>query len=42
MIEITDVNDGRAVRNKSNILVLYDLMIRFCCESRRWAWVRIA
>jgi len=27
MIEITDVNDGRAVRNKSNILVLYDLMI---------------
>jgi predicted SnoaL-like aldol condensation-catalyzing enzyme len=27
MIEIIDVNDGRAVRNKSNILVLYDLMI---------------
>jgi predicted SnoaL-like aldol condensation-catalyzing enzyme len=27
MIEIIDVNDGRAVRNKNNILVLYDLMI---------------
>ena len=27
MIEIIDVNDGRAVRNKNNILALYDLMI---------------
>ena len=27
MIEIIDVNDGRAVRNKNNVLVLYDLMI---------------
>src|SRR6204780_2391122 len=27
MFENIDVNDGRAVRNKSNILVLYDLMI---------------
>jgi len=27
MIEIVDVNHGRAVRNKNNILVLYDLMI---------------
>ena len=27
MIEIIDVNDSRAVRNKNNILALYDLMI---------------
>ena len=27
MIEIIDVNDSRAVRNKDNILALYDLMI---------------
>ena len=27
MIEIIDVNDGRAVSNKNNILALYDLMI---------------
>ena len=27
MIEIFDVNDGSAVRNKSNVLALYDLMI---------------
>jgi predicted SnoaL-like aldol condensation-catalyzing enzyme len=27
MIEIIDVNDGRAVRNKDNVLALYDLMI---------------
>ncbi len=27
MIEIIDVNDSRAVRNKSNVLALYDLMI---------------
>src|ERR1700722_3501158 len=27
MIEIIDANDGRAVRNKNNVLALYDLMI---------------
>jgi predicted SnoaL-like aldol condensation-catalyzing enzyme len=27
MIEIVDVNDARAVRNKDNVLALYDLMI---------------
>ena len=27
MIEIIDVNDSRAVRNKNNVLALYDLMI---------------
>jgi predicted SnoaL-like aldol condensation-catalyzing enzyme len=27
MIEIIDVNDRRAVRNKNNIVALYDLMI---------------
>jgi hypothetical protein len=27
MIEIIDTNDGRAVRNKNNVLALYDLMI---------------
>jgi predicted SnoaL-like aldol condensation-catalyzing enzyme len=27
MIEILDANDGRAVRNKNNVLELYDLMI---------------
>ena len=27
MIEITDANDSRAVRNKNNVLALYDLMI---------------
>ena len=27
MIEIIDVNDSRAVRNKDNVLALYDLMI---------------
>ena len=27
MIEILDVNDSRAVRNKDNVLALYDLMI---------------
>jgi len=27
MIEILDVNDSRAVRNKNNVLALYDLMI---------------
>jgi hypothetical protein len=27
MIELVDVNDGRAVRNKDNILGFYDLMI---------------
>src|SRR6202030_4387097 len=27
MIEIIDVNDGRAVRNKNHVLALYDLMI---------------
>jgi predicted SnoaL-like aldol condensation-catalyzing enzyme len=27
MIEIMDVNDSRAVRNKNNVLALYDLMI---------------
>jgi predicted SnoaL-like aldol condensation-catalyzing enzyme len=27
MIEVTDVNDDRAVRNKNNVLALYDLMI---------------
>ena len=28
MIEILDVNDSRAVRNKNNVLALYDLMIK--------------
>jgi predicted SnoaL-like aldol condensation-catalyzing enzyme len=27
MMEIIDVNDSRAVRNKNNILALYDLMV---------------
>ena len=27
MIEIIDANDSRAVRNKDNVLALYDLMI---------------
>jgi predicted SnoaL-like aldol condensation-catalyzing enzyme len=27
MIEIIDINDSRAVRNKNNVLALYDLMI---------------
>jgi predicted SnoaL-like aldol condensation-catalyzing enzyme len=27
MIEIIDVNDSRAVRNKNNVLALYDLMV---------------
>ena len=27
MIELVDVADGRAVRNKTNVLALYDLMI---------------
>jgi len=27
MIEIIDTNDSRAVRNKNNVLALYDLMI---------------
>ena len=27
MIEIVDINDGRAVRNKNNVLELYELMI---------------
>ena len=27
MIEIIDANDSRAVRNKNNVLALYDLMI---------------
>ncbi len=27
MIEIVDANDSRAVRNKNNVLALYDLMI---------------
>ena len=27
MIEIIDVKDGRAVRNKDNVLALYDLMV---------------
>jgi predicted SnoaL-like aldol condensation-catalyzing enzyme len=27
MIELVDINDARAVRNKDNILALYDLMI---------------
>ena len=27
MIELVDPNDARAVRNKDNILALYDLMI---------------
>src|SRR6202140_3593480 len=27
MIEIIDANDSRAVRNKNNVLTLYDLMI---------------
>jgi predicted SnoaL-like aldol condensation-catalyzing enzyme len=27
MIEIVDINDSRAVRNKNNVLELYDLMI---------------
>jgi predicted SnoaL-like aldol condensation-catalyzing enzyme len=27
MIEILDINDNRAVRNKNNVLALYDLMI---------------
>ena len=27
MIEIVDTNDSRAVRNKNNVLALYDLMI---------------
>ena len=27
MIEVIDTNDGRAVRNKNNVLALYDLMI---------------
>ena len=27
MIEIIDANDSRAVRNKNNVLGLYDLMI---------------
>src|SRR5882762_306552 len=27
MIEVVDVNDSGVVRNKSNVLVLYDLMI---------------
>ncbi len=35
MIEIIDVNDSRAVRNKNNVLALYDLMInkKKCCQS---------
>ena len=27
MIEIVDINDSRAVRNKNNVLELYELMI---------------
>jgi len=27
MFEIIDTNDSRAVRNKNNVLALYDLMI---------------
>jgi hypothetical protein len=27
VIELVDPNDGRAVRNKKNVLALYDLMI---------------
>jgi hypothetical protein len=33
MIEIVDVNDSRAVRNKNNVLELYELMINE--KSRR-------
>ena len=37
MIEIIDTNDSRAVRNKNNVLALYDLMINTEEVGRRHA-----
>ena len=34
MIEIIDANDSRAVRNKNNVLALYDLMINPRSQKR--------